>query len=122
MKAEIKELWVAALESGEYTQNKGCLRKEGSFCCLGVLSDLYAKAHPDTARWEDANKTVYGDLDTFIIEEGGRQDVSHQFLDPLVADWSGLGDVYATTQTLMVQNDQEGKTFPEIAAYIRETL
>ena len=59
MKPDIKQLWCEKLTSGEYTQAKGALLKEGPvcprrFCCLGVLADIWmqtedGKAHQ--ARW-----------------------------------------------------------------------
>lgn len=50
MKPEIKELWIAALESGDYQKGKGQLRSyEDKFCCLGVLCNLHAQAHPEIA-------------------------------------------------------------------------
>ena len=45
MNKELKEKWLTALRSGEYAQGNGALRKPGdakdSFCCLGVLCDIY---------------------------------------------------------------------------------
>lgn len=46
MNPEIKEKWLTALRSGDYVQGKGCLcrvEEDGSktYCCLGVLTDLY---------------------------------------------------------------------------------
>jgi hypothetical protein len=35
--------WVKALLSGEYTQGQGALRDGSTFCCLGVLCDVYKK-------------------------------------------------------------------------------
>ena len=43
LKPAIKERWVAALRSGEYTQGQGSLRILDSYCCLGVLADLAVK-------------------------------------------------------------------------------
>jgi hypothetical protein len=46
MKPEVKEKWVEALRSGDYTQAKGKLTKTDpdgepvGYCCLGVLCDL----------------------------------------------------------------------------------
>ena len=41
MDQEIKQKWVKALRSGEYTQTKGCLYNGVSgYCCLGVLCDI----------------------------------------------------------------------------------
>jgi hypothetical protein len=50
MNPEVKDLWVKALRSGEYSQAEGKLcyasKEDGSrsFCCLGVLADLGVKA------------------------------------------------------------------------------
>jgi hypothetical protein len=42
MNQEIKKRWVSALKSGDYKQGKSELRPTvDSFCCLGVLCDLY---------------------------------------------------------------------------------
>lgn len=50
MKQEIAEQWVAALRSGDYKQGTGCLRDDNNnFCCLGVLCNLHAQAHPKIA-------------------------------------------------------------------------
>jgi len=45
MNPEIKKRWIEALNSDEYKQTKGCLRDSTGYCCLGVLTDLYAKEH-----------------------------------------------------------------------------
>ena len=46
-KQQVRELWVNALESGEYEQCNMFLHKKFNsseqFCCLGVLCDLYMK-------------------------------------------------------------------------------
>lgn len=47
MKQDVKDTWVAALRSGEYTQGVGFLHQVTSRgnerCCLGVLCDLAVK-------------------------------------------------------------------------------
>jgi hypothetical protein len=44
MKKDIAKLWTKALRSGKYKQGKYTLRNwNNSFCCLGVLCDLYNK-------------------------------------------------------------------------------
>lgn len=50
MKPAIKKQWLEALTSGNYKQGKNCLNNGNKFCCLGVLSDLYAKKH--NIEWE----------------------------------------------------------------------
>lgn len=39
MKANRRK-WVAALRSGEYRQDRGQLRSDAGFCCLGVACDV----------------------------------------------------------------------------------
>lgn len=64
MKQDIKERWLAALESGEYKKGKNYMRaqigQEYTYCCLGVLTDLYCKETGDEfytlfARREDGD-------------------------------------------------------------------
>lgn len=43
---KLKDKWVTALRSGEYTQGRGGLRINDTFCCLGVLCDLI-----DPTKW-----------------------------------------------------------------------
>jgi hypothetical protein len=50
MKKSLKTKWIAALRSGKYTQGFNRLRKDDTFCCLGVLCDLYRQDH-SPARW-----------------------------------------------------------------------
>lgn len=66
LKKKIKDRWVKALRSGEYSQGKNVLRDhEDNFCCLGVLCNLHAESHPETAKnaggknWQDAT-TYHG--------------------------------------------------------------
>ena len=47
MNKEIKEKWLKALRSGEYTQGQGFLKQmkdnTPQYCCLGILCDIAAK-------------------------------------------------------------------------------
>lgn len=50
MKKEIADQWIAALRSGDYRQGQRALRNsDNEFCCLGVLCNLHAQAHPEIA-------------------------------------------------------------------------
>lgn len=61
MNQEIKQKWVAALNSGEYEQGQFALTQHGSFCCLGVLCDLYIKDQNNpNIQWE----TLHPELET----------------------------------------------------------
>lgn len=59
----MKDEWLKALRSGDYTQAKsGHLRNKNSYCALGVLAEI----HPDL-EWE---------MDVFFGQEGD-MDVCH---------------------------------------------
>ncbi|CAB4143226.1 hypothetical protein UFOVP434_99 [uncultured Caudovirales phage] len=56
MNQDYKKEWLAALRSGEYEQGNLYLRRNNSedgytFCCLGVLCDIYLKKNNLT--WND---------------------------------------------------------------------
>src|SRR5262249_36155352 len=65
MNPAVKKLWVAALRSGDYVQGRGRLRNaDYSFCCLGVLCNLHAQAHPEIAKTQHSrshylNSSIY---------------------------------------------------------------
>lgn len=108
MNPEIKAKWVAALQSGQYVQGKGQLRNnKNQFCCLGVLCNLHAQAHPEIAATQ-LDREIYLDRTAFLPE--------------IVKTWCGLSlvDKY-TVSTLMGMNDR-GKTFKEISQYIDKEM
>lgn len=45
MDAKLKELWLAALRSGEYPQTTYTLKDRQGYCCLGVLCHVAAEAN-----------------------------------------------------------------------------
>lgn len=123
MKADIKKRWIAALRSGEYQQGQGYLRPtENSWCCLGVLCDLYAKdGHAEWRAGSQFYEFVYdnlafpatGVLPTPVIKWAGLADVCVDYI-PLVDD----GDAH---RSLAGMNDS-GVSFQRIAALIEEQL
>ncbi|MCU1305127.1 MAG: hypothetical protein JWQ87_5411 [Candidatus Sulfotelmatobacter sp.] len=40
---KVAKAWVRALRSGKYKQGVGALKREGHYCCLGVLCELAVK-------------------------------------------------------------------------------
>lgn len=132
MKAEIKQLWLDALRSGEYTQGRGALSlehvttKKREFCCLGVLCDLYAKQH--TISWDTAPMFK---LKADSISPLGKAKVgffgTDAFLPKIVMDWAGLDKPNPTVfkrrknNTLADLNDM-GRSFRQIAAIIEKKL
>lgn len=97
--------WVAALRSGEYKQAKQYLRRGNSYCCLGVLCDLYAK-------------------DRLVQWNGNTFDNRDQDLSSNVCAWVGLRDrdgAYMTksgVEISLTNRNDTGNTFSEIADII----
>lgn len=115
MKYDIKQKWVAALRSGNYTQGKSCLHDiEGNFCCLGVLCDLYIKENPHS----DANWVKSGNTFTFM------DDVSHaDFVLPMtVIGWAALSSSipFVKGKGFLDEINDQGIPFSEIADLIEK--
>lgn len=132
------DLWLTDLESGEYRQGKGYLRKrtsdgEETFCCLGVACEAAIKdgldLTPDTVEMEgpdedDPTFTAYryngstANLPLAVQEYLGIKQYSGDSAEfsPYHTDGYGL-----SFNALIGWNDSatEGKTFPEIAAELR---
>ena len=115
MNLEIKAKWVAALRSGEYTQGYGRLRdSDNKFCCLGVLCNLHAQAHPEIAAKQTDPGRYMGELG-----------IPHDS----VFIWAGMGvnkvdrtveiDIYKSS---IAQHNDAGRTFAEIADAIEAQL
>lgn len=111
MNPEIKAKWVAALRSGEYEKGANRLRdKDNNFCCLGVLCNLHAQAHPEIAAQQTC-RTHYMGATGFPPNE--------------VIVWAGIDttmvSIYGLRDRLANHND-DGRTFAEIADAIEAQL
>lgn len=108
MNPEIKKLWIEALESGDYKHGTGSLRNDANeFCCLGVLCNLHAQAHPEFAVTQTAN-TVYLEQSYYLPKE--------------VRQWAGLPESFGptgfcenTNRSLSALNDASTSFAPVIA-------
>lgn len=84
MKPEIKQKWIDALRSGEYSQTSQSLKDSQGFCCLGVLCDLYLNEEPNpNGFWKD---------DAFYYDNSYGDVWSEEYLPEPVMDWAGLND------------------------------
>ena len=108
MKREVKAAWVAALRSGEYSQTRGFLRVEDSFCCLGVLCDLHSKA--TGTPWVGDSYGYWSTVPPQIVVEWAGLELP----DPVIIPDTGL--------SLTGVNDDMDKTFAEIADIIEGQL
>ncbi len=122
MNEDIKKEWAEALNSGEYEQGPGVLRREkdgkAEYCCLGVLCELYLKEHNRT--W-----------DVNVFNGVSRLDDEEHYLPRAVREWAGLtmenpavsipGD-YGEEHyhNLSDLNDIHEKSFQDIAGFIQQ--
>ena len=129
-KQQAREMWIDALQSGEYNQGRIVLHHKNSrnnkeyHCCLGVLCDLYVKHVGDLV--VEFNNTsgnyFYGEK----LSNGEVNNYQNELPDN-VKDWVGLrsrigmADVNGTLleegNSLAALNDG-GYTFDEIADVI----
>lgn len=87
-----RDQWAEELESGRWTQDRGALHYNGSFCCLGVLARALLKI---SVRKLDGSShlPIYEKIDSLLGNEVRR--------------------------SLVTLNDEDGLTFPEIAKHVR---
>jgi len=113
MNPEIKAQWVAALRSKDYKQTTQQLRRGNKFCCLGVLCNLHAIAHPEIAAKETDPRSYFH---------------SDDVLPKQVMKWAGLKFAYGGAVTIngevdtLDSHNDNGVSFNVIATAIEEQL
>lgn len=105
MNPEVKERWLSALRSGDYSQARGQLKNQLGYCCLGVLCDLHAVA--TGGAWNGVNYLHHGCS-----------------LPVAVQDWAGLDDDDPMVGQCRASywNDKVNYSFYNIAYLIDEYL
>jgi len=122
MNQDVKEKWIEALESGTYEQARNCLKsKDGAFCCLGVLCDLYLKSNESRSwSWRD-------DLGVFSLFG------DTTILPTAVSKWAGLDsdnpmvfdkhkDDESIYQVTLSDLNDDGNDFKYIANVIKQNV
>ena len=125
MNPQVKEKWVNALRSGEYKQDISRLRSNdgNSFCCLGVLCDLYAKEHNED--WQE-NENVSDD--EFFIKDKFHFDGESEYLPESVVKWAELDGncpnvfVSSSSEMSLAEINDNGWSFVEISLEIEKQL
>jgi hypothetical protein len=109
--------WIEALESGEYkqaTKNLYCPDEDAgdSYCCLGVACVLMGtgKFKSDAYRVIDDNGYCICTVGAEGVSAGGEEYALEGFI-------CGESDLF---DTLVEMNDNEGRTFKQIASYLRK--
>lgn len=114
MDAQIKTKWVEALRSGKYKQGRSALRIDDTYCCLGVLCEvaelgkwsplLNDDDEPTGMYWMEFNA---GDRDADLL---------------LISVRESIGLDAEGHKACWRMNDDERKSFSEIADYIEQNL
>ena len=113
MKKEIKAKWIKALLSGKYKQGREVLRrKNNTFCCLGVLCDLYIKEIG--GEWKMGKDGI-----SYCIMQNDTG------LPSKIQRWAGINSTEGSydsdnDKTLADDNDSGGKGFKTIAKIIEK--
>lgn len=127
MNRKVKTKWLKALRSGKYKQARQglCFENQNgqkSFCCLGVLNDLYIKEMKPKVGWEH-QETKSGGINQFNFA------IEDSYLAPEVMKWADLEyrdprvmDSKGEQTTLSAINDGKGFGFKRIANIIEKQL
>lgn len=114
-KKHLRLKWLEALESGKYKQAEGRLRrpredgKSYGYCCLGVLCNIAVQDGVGT--WEKAGS----ESPTYFTLDGEDDGVGLVYSMQQV-----VGIENALQSRLISMNDDEGKSFKEIAKHLRQ--
>lgn len=111
MDAELKTKWLAALRSGEYEQTTGMLRRDDTYCCLGVLCDV-----SERGTWVKRG----GAGTTWRWEYELAFDEAPVYLDADLLD--GRFDLPADVELDSIELNDDGETFASIADYLEANL
>ena len=104
MEKELKDKWLGALRSGEFAQTTGTLRRDNAYCCLGVLLSVSGKGTWDAQFYE-------------MDEEGAKLKGALGSVGVSI-----FGIPHDIQYKLVSMNDNEKRTFAEIADYIETAL
>lgn len=112
---QIFDLWLDALESGKYTQGSGFLYSQsGTFCVLGVLTDIYIKNNPKYDHWSKigewhsmpGSRTVCHLPDEIVTFMGFKSNLG-KLNEPIEDCWS------------LAHANDNGISFKQIAHFLR---
>jgi len=116
MISEVKTKWLESLRSGDYSQGTNKLFDGKSYCCLGVLCDLYQKQ--SNQQW-DQKASEFELTESFYCND------QSEVLSDDVANWAGLDSNNPTvlnesSRVPLAELNDSGYTFQELSNYIEE--
>lgn len=131
MKADILERVITALESGNYEQGKGVLRKNDRWCCLGVMCDLAVKDGAVIVEQKEVSpgvqETFYGQVKAwaYLPEEVVIWAGLHykgEYPSQALEDNEGRGRLGDDPEDTLAAFNDLGSPFPEIAQTMRRRI
>lgn len=102
--------WLEALESGDYKQEKGHLRKGDGYCCLGVAAELFA----------DESVVINSDdwgTDTKHYTYNGEGACAPTYVQEALKLRNDIGS--PSVGTPLTELNDDGTTFEQIASIVR---
>jgi len=118
--------WIDALESGDYLQTTGVLRRDAeggqpTFCVAGVAVDLAIKDGVPVEWDADSRTYIWADRCQCGCDLGPFAMTSNHTVPGPVKEWLGVTETptVAAGVTVIQANDDRAWTFPEIAAGLR---
>lgn len=113
MNQDVQVKWTGALRSGEFEQGRLRLRTGDTYCCLGVLCELYRR-ETGKGQWL---QVVNGGTYYF---EAAPDVTSMMYLPGPVRRWAGLDTVPAASdlESDMTALNDDGRSFKSIARAI----
>jgi hypothetical protein len=123
MFAKVRDDWCDALEFSNYVQGKSKLRYKVNdvdrFCCLGVLCDIQEGVQWVNEDEDNWNNVVYMDP-TIKLENGDKCRIGG--LGAITQDGLNTLGLSMDDQCTLIDMNDEGKSFSEIAAWIRKNV
>lgn len=120
MDKRIRTQWVKALRSGKYKQGRGQLKDGNTFCCLGVLCDLFrkSKSNGEEEQWEnDVFMGNYTGLPSTVMEWAGLASEDPECRDKSLSRYNdGIPGIEPGTFAV------KPKSFKQIATLIEKHL
>ena len=101
---DLMDEWVDALRSGKYDQGHGQLREQNSFCCLGVLCDIYSEDG-----WNEVGEYTFPESKP---GKPGFYPTSHSALEGELKD---IAIKFIPQSECIEMNDEEDRDFQYIA-------
>ena len=127
MNKDIAEKWAVLLESNEFAQSSGKLRRTEGYCCLGVLCELYRR-ETGQGMWVECEGDNTGMYDFQWLNNQRRTDVPATLLPPVVQAWAGMRDNAGSmaerslNKTPLYRSNDDKVPFKQIAYIIRENV